>query len=134
MNKPLMAREKLQADLAYPGMTAFSFSKPKVSELLFRFAVNLSLAPRENGTKGLLLAQSQNAPLHVHQHTSMRQMQHCIPPSAWLKSHLLNLRYQPPGRAKPQGCSPGVVENLPALEGTGGGPVAQDFTEIEFLQ
>ncbi|MET3925990.1 hypothetical protein [Devosia sp. 2618] len=32
------------------------------------------------------------------------------------------------------GKAPGVVENLPPLEGTGGGSLAQDISEIEFLQ
>lgn len=36
---------------------------------------------------------------------------------------------KPTGRPKA-----GVVPNLPALVGTGGGPVAQEISEIEFLQ
>lgn len=52
----LTAREQVQANLTYRGTTAISFSEAKIAELLFRFAVHLSLAPSGNGAKSLLLA------------------------------------------------------------------------------
>lgn len=85
----------MQANLTYRGTTAISFSEAKIAELLFRFAVHLSLAPSGNGEKSLLLAQGQTAPLHVHQHTSMHQTQYCMPIFAWLEITLLILGYRP---------------------------------------
>lgn len=51
-----------------------------------------------------------------------------------LVKHLRNLPAlkrigRPPGRK-----APGVVRDLPASLGTGGGPIAQDISEIEFSQ